>query len=89
VVFAVTHLLGFTFAPRLKTLYKHQLYSLEKRKNYADKGFNLLPGASINTQIIEENWDSILRFVASIKLKRTSASQLFKRLNSYSNQHPL
>jgi TnpA family transposase len=39
--------------------------------------------------LIEENWDSILRFVATIKLKRTTASQFFKRLNSYSKQHPL
>lgn len=89
VVFAVTHLLGFTFAPRLKTLYKHQLYSFEKRKVYTKKGFSILPDASINLKLIEENWDSILRFVATIKLKRTTASQLFKRLNSYSNQHPL
>ncbi len=89
VVFAVTHLLGFTFAPRLKTLCKHQLYSFEKRKVYADKNCSILPDAYINTKIIEENWDSILRFVATIKLKRTTASQLFKRLNSYSNQHPL
>lgn len=89
VVFAVTHLLGFTFAPRLKTLCKHQLYSFEKRKVYTDKGFTLTPDASIDTKLIEENWDSILRFVATIKLKNTTASQLFKRLNSYSNQHPL
>ena len=89
VVFAITHLLGFTFAPRLKTLCKHQLYSFEKRKNYAARNCSILPDAYINTEIIAENWDSILRFVATIKLKRTSASQLFKRLNSYSNQHPL
>jgi TnpA family transposase len=89
VVFAVTHLLGFTFAPRLKTLSKHQLYSFEKKKVYEHKGCAILPDAYINTKIIEENWDSILRFVATIKLKRTTASQLFKRLNSYSNQHPL
>ena len=30
-----------------------------------------------------------MRFVATIKLKVTTASQLFKRLNSYSRQHPL
>ncbi len=89
VVFAVTHLLGFTFAPRLKTLCKHQLYSFEKRKVYQKLDCAILPDAYINTKIIDENWDSILRFVATIKLKRTSASQLFKRLNSYSNQHPL
>jgi TnpA family transposase len=89
VVFAVTHLLGFTFAPRLKTLCKHQLYSFEKKKVYSNKDCAILPDAYINTEIIAENWDSILKFVATIKLKRTSASQLFKRLNSYSNQHPL
>jgi TnpA family transposase len=30
-----------------------------------------------------------LRFIATIKLKETTASQLFRRLNSYSKQHPL
>ena len=89
VVFAVTHLLGFTFAPRLKTLCKHQLYSFEKRKSDTEQSFTLVPDAYIDTQLIAENWDEILRFVATIKLKRTSASQLFKRLNSYAKQHPL
>ena len=89
VVFAVTHLLGFTFAPRLKKLSKHRLYSFEKRKVYENQNFHILPKAYINTKLIEENWDDILRFVATIKLKHTTASQLFKRLNSYSNQHPL
>jgi TnpA family transposase len=31
----------------------------------------------------------MLRFIATIKLKEATASQLFKRLNSYSRQHPL
>ncbi|SDA22546.1 Tn3 transposase DDE domain-containing protein [Nitrosospira sp. Nsp18] len=31
----------------------------------------------------------MLRFIATIRLKVTTASQLFKRLNSYSKQHPL
>lgn len=31
IVFAVTFLLGFTFAPHLKTLCKHRLYSFENR----------------------------------------------------------
>ncbi len=76
VVFAVTHLLGFTFAPRLKKLSKHRLYSFEKRKVYETQGFQILPKAYIDTKLIEDNWDDILRFVAIIKLKRTSASQL-------------
>jgi len=48
-----------------------------------------LPDKYINTKLIEENWDDILRFIATIKLKETTASQLFKRLNFYSKQHRL
>jgi TnpA family transposase len=35
------------------------------------------------------SWDEILRFVATIKVKEATASQLFKRLNSSARQHPL
>lgn len=91
VVFGVMHLLGFRFAPRLKNLKKRQLYSFphQRRKDYAEQGFQVLPDGYINPRLIESNWDDILRFVATIKLKETTASQLFKRLNSYSKQHPL
>jgi TnpA family transposase len=34
-------------------------------------------------------WDDILRFIATIKLKETTASDIFRRLNSYSKQHGL
>jgi TnpA family transposase len=90
-IFAVTHLLGFTFAPRIKNLKKQRLASFPqyKRKAYEAQGCRVVPDGYINTQLIEEHWDDILRFVATIKLKETTASQLFKRLNSYSKQHLL
>jgi TnpA family transposase len=47
------------------------------------------PSGYIDTQIIEDNWDDILRFIATIKLKETTASEIFRRLNSYSKQHAL
>ena len=34
-------------------------------------------------------WDDVLRFIATIKLKETTASDIFRRLNSYSKQHGL
>ena len=34
-------------------------------------------------------WDDILPFIATIKLKETTASDIFRRLNSYSKQHRL
>ena len=39
--------------------------------------------------VIESQWEEVLRFIATIRLKVSTASQLFKRLNSYSKQHPL
>ena len=52
-------------------------------------GFKILPSKRINLKIILENWEEILRFIATIKLRETPASQLFRRLSSYSRQHPL
>ena len=49
----------------------------------------MLPDGSINVDLIEAHWNDIMRFVATLKLKRTTASQLFKRLNAYSKQNPL
>jgi TnpA family transposase len=37
----------------------------------------------------EINWDKILRLITSIKLKEYTASQIFRRLNSCSRQHPV
>ena len=91
VVFGVMHLLGFSFAPRLKNLKAKTIYSFRahSRKSYEDQGFRVLPAKYINEDHIAENWDDVLRFIATIRLKHATASQLFKRLNSYSTQHPL
>lgn len=88
-IFAVTYLLGFSFAPRIKNPKRQTLYSFINRKIYQEEGFQLLPERYINIEIIEEHWDDILRLIATIKLKETTASQLFKRLSSYSKKHPL
>lgn len=85
----VMHLLGFSFAPRIKNLKDLQLYSFKKRRLYEQEEYKILPDKYIDTQLIEDNWDEILRFIATIKLRETTASQLFKRLNSYSKRHPL
>lgn len=89
VIFAVAHLLGFEFAPRIKGLHKQNLYAFKPRKHYEEQEFVLLPTRCIQENLIESHWDDILRFIATIQLKITSASQLFRRLNSYSKQHSL
>ncbi len=89
VLFGAMHLLGFGYAPRIKNFAKSKLYAFKKRKEYQLRGYKILPDAYINEQTIGSQWEDILRFIATIKLKQATASQLFKRLNSYSRQHPL
>lgn len=89
IIFAVSHLLGFSFAPRIKNFKKQKLYSFQKKSELKNLGYKILPDKKINTEVIEKNWDDILRFIATIKLKHTTASQLLLRLSSYSKQHPL
>lgn len=88
-IFGSMYLLGVTFAPRIKNLKKSWLYSFRSRSYYKNKDYALLPHERIDSNIIKENWDDILRFIVTIKLKETTASQLFKRLNSYSEGYKL
>jgi len=89
IVFAVCHLLGIVFAPRIKNFRDQHLYSFDKRLNMKNRGYSILPNGRINTRVIKDNWEDILRFIVTVKLRETSASQLFRRLSSYSRQHPL
>ena len=88
-VFAGMHFISVSFAPRIKNVTHQRLYSFKSKKTYDKKGYAILPYAKIKSKLIERNWDNILRFMATIKLKHTSASQLFKRLSSYAKENPL
>ena len=89
IIFGLTNLLGFSFAPRIKNFKKQQLYSFNYPKHYHNLGYKLIPKRKINEDIIKNNWDDILRFIITIKERKTTATQLLKRLTSYSKQHKL
>jgi len=88
-IFGTMHLLGFSYAPRIKNLKRQRLYTFKSRKTWDRAQVKVTPSGYIDTQVIEDNWDDILRFIATIKLKETTASEIFRRLNSYSKQHAL
>ena len=92
VVFGMMHLLGVFFAPRIKDLGSQQLYGFKSKKEYAELDYKLIPDHTINTALIEKHWDDILRVMASLKLGKTTAEQVLKRLNhsdcyGYSKQY--
>ena len=89
-VFAVSHLIGVTFAPRIKDLSSQNLVSFSKIKSELEqKGYPVQPTYYVNESRIKRNWDNILRLIATIKLREHRASTILKRLGEYSNQHPL
>lgn len=93
IIFGITNGIGVFFAPRIKN-YKDQLkytFKQNPRKSYDKLNYKIVPTAQtyINTDIVEEQWDNILRLLVTIKLRETTASRILKRLSSYSKQHPL
>jgi len=88
-IFAATHFMGISFAPRIKKISKQKLYAFQSKKTYEKQGCKILPSRTINQTLIEKYWDDILRFMVTIKLKKITASQLFKRLSSYAKDNPL
>ncbi|MGH9438151.1 MAG: Tn3 family transposase, partial [Terriglobia bacterium] len=88
-VFAVSHLLGFSYAPRFKNLPRQRLYIFKSRKRLDRSSWKIKPTGYADDEIVIQQWDEILRMIATIKLKEVTASDLFRRLNSYSKQHAL
>uniref|UniRef100_UPI003F840907 Tn3 family transposase n=1 Tax=Cysteiniphilum sp. 6C5 TaxID=3453128 RepID=UPI003F840907 len=90
IIFAISHLLGIKFAPRIKNIKEQVLSSFNSiKKDLESKNYQILPSYKIRKNIIKDNWELILRLVASVKTKEFKASTILKRLNSYDTQHTL
>ena len=89
IIFGLTDILGFNFGPRIKNFKDQQLYGFNSPKYYHDLGYKLTPKRKINLKKIKDNWDDILRLAITIKERKTTATQILKRLTSYSKQHKL
>src|SRR3954451_17640663 len=88
-IFAVTHLLSVSFAPRIKNLKKQNLYMFRSRRSGDRADWAIKPEQYVDPDSIITAWDDVLRLVATIKLKESTASDISRRLNSYSRQHSL
>ena len=85
-VFALMHLLGFRFAPRIRDLADRKLYTPNKT---AYPTLKPMLGGTINLKIIEAQWDEILRLAASIRHGTVTASLILRKLGSYPRQNSL
>lgn len=86
-VFGLSHLLGFKFAPRLRDISELKLYSFNKPSDYP-KLEKILQG-KINTKIIQDNYDDVLRLAHSIREGKVSGSLIMGKLGSYARKNSL
>jgi TnpA family transposase len=86
-IFSLSNLLGVNFSPRIRDLPDQKLYKFNRDKNYKNIE-NLIDGA-INHKLITEQWDDIVRVIASLKNRTVSPSLLLYRLNSYTRKNRL
>jgi TnpA family transposase len=82
IVFALCHLLGFYFMPRIRDLKDQQLYRIDKSVDYGD--LNHLLTKTADLAIIEEQWEYMMRVVISLKQKTAPAHVIVQRLTNSS-----
>jgi len=79
-VFALFCLIGRRFSPRLRNIKDRKFHTFEKADIYPTLANHI--GAPINTALIMEHWDELLRFAASIMTHAVAPSTILKWCSS-------
>lgn len=86
--FALLHLFGYRFMPRFTQLNdksKHNLVGFGEPKEYEQ--LLIKPSKQAEKALIIKEWDNVLRILASLALKKTTQSQIVRKL-SFHKKNP-
>jgi TnpA family transposase len=86
-VFALFALIGKRFAPRLRNIKDRKFHAFEKGDVYP--GIENHLGAPINTALILDHWDDLLRLAASVTARLVAPSMILKRFSASSKSSNL
>jgi TnpA family transposase len=78
VVFGLFWLLGFRFCPRIADIGGARYWRMDTSADYGL--LNEVARHKINTKVIEENWDDVLRLAGSLKLGVVQATAVMRTL---------
>ncbi|MDQ3232466.1 MAG: Tn3 family transposase [Pseudobdellovibrionaceae bacterium] len=78
IVFGLFRLLGYRFSPRLADIGGTRFWRIDPHADYGE--FNALARQRVNTSLIVENWDDMLRLTGSLKLGRVPATGIMRSL---------
>jgi TnpA family transposase len=84
-VFALCYLLGISFMPRLADLGDIQLYRLDRARSHGELDPLL---RTVDTALIVEQWDHIVRIAASIRDRSSPAHVIVDRLAANASDRP-
>ena len=82
IIFALCFLLGFYFMPRIRDLKDQQLYRIDKTQLYGE--IDALLSKTADMDIVEEQWEAMMRVIISLKKRTTPAHVIVQRLTSSS-----
>jgi TnpA family transposase len=88
VIFALFDLLGMQFSPRLRDIGDYTLHRIDTSIHYK-RIQPLVSQKPLNTALILDNWDELLRVAASMKMGWVPASTFLSKLQAYPRQHKL
>jgi TnpA family transposase len=87
--FAVSYLLHFALYPRLKAINKQKLYYVDSEDKNKYKNIVEILKGSINWQLMEDNYDEIVKHMVALKLGIVTPSVLIKRFSNNNYTHPV
>ena len=79
VVFGLFWLLGYQFSPRLADAGSARFWRLDSSADYGL--LDNLARQTVKTDLIEQNWDDLLRVAGSLKLGTVSATEIMRALH--------
>ena len=77
-LFGLCYLLGFSFMPRLRGLADQQLYKIDRGTAYGR--LEPLFRGGIDTELIREQWDPLVRIASSLRQRTAPAHVVVQRL---------
>lgn len=86
-LFALCHMLGYRFCPRLRDFPDRRFAIIEPAGQYA--ALKPLLGRRVRTDIIRDNWGDVVRLVASLKAGTVQPSVMLRKLAAYERQNEL
>jgi TnpA family transposase len=79
-MFGIFHLLGYQFSPRLADIGGSRFWRVDQKADYG--ALNALAAQRINTTLITEHWEDLLRLAGSLRLGTVQASGLIRTLQT-------